>query len=255
MTEQLSGVISMFYEKREKPFETYEDLYESQLKIVTHITWLKNPEVLDEIKDPTLWNILNTTIYVDAKEDDWSGIYSDRSYITKIPDFHHKIMFGQRIKELRTPKYFKLPFKAAQPPILSPGFSFYWFSDGSPYALKFLKAMRRIKETRLMQWPFLTVESQEIIEIDDGEYIYPVEINDMIKLEQLLTILSFGFSISIIAFIVETTIRKIKKFKVTKFHGKRYLFFKLNKIIIGMLKIDSVMNFFKHIFVDDTYKF
>lgn len=95
------------------------------------------------------------------------------------------------------------------PPIFVKPSGLYWFTSGSPFAMKFLKIMRRVKETDLMHRPGLVYKNSRILianEINRDSII-----SDDIELEQLLTTLCFFYTVSAITFISELILFKIER--------------------------------------------
>lgn len=91
---------------------------------------------------------------------------------------------------------------------------FFWFAEGSPYAMKFQETSQRILETNLWHWPILTRKDGCIVNIKKPKTTF-----DKVNLEQLLTVLSFDFSISIIGFLSELFLLKIRKIKQIKIYN------------------------------------
>lgn len=102
--------------------------------------------------------------------------------------------------------------KVAKPPIYTSDISFYWFVQGSPFAIKFHEVMQRIEETKLMQLPAFVYENPNILTVDENKKIKETEefLGDGIESTHLLFILSIGFSASIIVFAVELSLPKIR---------------------------------------------
>lgn len=202
MNEVLLDIISIQFEKREMPFETYEDLYSSQLQTYTPHRFLKQ---LENINEPYLSRVLKQTLF-DSNSTDCLvtlKIWKNVSCIF-IPYDAENVVSDFRDSD-GSPT-----LKVAQPPIQVISNYFYWFSDASPYAMKFLKIMQRMKETSLMHWETLVEKKPNIMTVEENK----VTIQDGIKLEQLLTILCFGFSISIIILIIELVTFKAGKIKM-----------------------------------------
>lgn len=90
--------------------------------------------------------------------------------------------------------------KVAQPSIFTQPSGFHWFASGSPYAMKFLEIMRRVKETNLLHWIALVSKNRE-----NKVYKKPgrVTIDDGIDSKHLIMILSFGLLISVTTFFIE----------------------------------------------------
>lgn len=203
MNDILSGIISVSFEKREMSFESFEDLYKSELQTYTDLPFLTE---LFENKpvDPYLVKILNRTLPLSTDEEElcfntmkvWKNIscisfrYNSEYFISS-----YRNLDGSSA------------IKVSQPPILTLGNSrFYWFAPNSPYAMKFLETMRIINEGSLMHWEALVFKGSEISNIEENKMT-----NDKIKSEQLMIIISAGISISVLVFIMELTTFRIRK--------------------------------------------
>lgn len=74
--------------------------------------------------------------------------------------------------------------------------------------MKFLEIMIRVKETDLMLWPALVDKNSKVFTINE----FSASPNaSAVKSEQLLTILSLGFVVSILVFIVELILWRVSK--------------------------------------------
>lgn len=201
MNDVLTDIISILFDKREVPFETYEDLYSSQLKIYTDLPFLKD---LQNITDPFLEKILKKSL----RTWDCAKFLEKRKNASCIfiPFDPEHILTITRNPEDKSPM-----MKIAKPPIDAISVYFYWFADASPYAMKFLEIMQRIKETALMHVPALIDKKPFILNVEETEPTF-----DKINLEQLLTITGFGLLISVTAFVIELIVppkenKKIKR--------------------------------------------
>lgn len=74
----------------------------------------------------------------------------------------------------------------------------YWFAEASPYALKFLEIMRRVRETNLMRVPALIDKKRApmIIEERDDVTVDPSQIDS----SQLMTCVSSGSTVAAVVF-------------------------------------------------------
>lgn len=214
MNDILSDIISIQFEKREIPFETYKDLYDSRLQTYAFNFFCEyymnnsNDPYLQKIYDRTLVTDNLTTCYNDLI------VWKNTSCIT--------FSFNPELVISRSRNSDGLPtVKVAQPHLLKLT-GFHKFPAGSPYALKFLAIMRRIKETSLIHWPLLVYKNVKKIDVDDSQ----VTFDDGVNFELLMTILSFGFFISIVVFFMEFLTFKIFSKKTLLCRGSfcRYLF-------------------------------
>lgn len=90
-------------------------------------------------------------------------------------------------------------FKIANPPIYSASLYCYLFEQNSPYAMKFLEILRRIRKIDLLRWQALIAKHRKIINIPGK-----IKLDDNnIDWKQLMIILCFGLSISSLVFIIE----------------------------------------------------
>lgn len=198
----LKNVMSTIYYQEEVPFDTHEQLYDSGLQIYADIVWFK---YFFNTSNPYLRKILNKILFINDISSCLSTLkkWKNVSCVAPLPDPELMILKYQNSDGSPT-------MKIAEPPLVSAVMQFYWFVDNSPFAMKILKVQRRVKETRLMHWPLLVDNNSEIDNID----VLTRTINDKIKLEQLLTVLSFNFSISVVVFIIEfITFRVSEEFK------------------------------------------
>lgn len=192
MNDLLSDIISLEFEKREMPFETHEDLYNSQIQTYIDGHNFTN-NLIKGIENPHLSNILKKTLSVRRIGDCFKTLkeWQNVSCITvgEDPDW----IISYYLNPDGSPT-----MKVAEPPLFSALHS-YWFPNGSPYAMKFHKIMRRIKESRLTHWTNLIHKNERIFYANESS----VTFDDSIKLEQLLYILSSGSIVSTVVFISE----------------------------------------------------
>lgn len=194
MNDILSDVLSISFEKREMEFESYEDLYNSQLQTYTPLRYLKNPTFHKYfIQDPQLLKILDRTVLVGYPNHCLDEIrkWKNSSYIT--------VTFDPELAISQYPDSDgSAAIKVANPPVFTQTSGFYWFAHNSPYALKFLEIMRRVRETGLMHWTVLVDRNREYYNLKEM-----MQDTDDIKPEHLLIVLSVGCSISIVVFVIE----------------------------------------------------
>lgn len=196
MNKVLSDVLSIMFEKRELPFETYKDLHDSGLQTYTNQAFLTQPRFLEIIDDPYLLKVLNRTIVVDEMPECLSTLKNWKN-VSCIMIPHEPDLVITRFQSSDGSPTMKI----ACPPVYTIDLTHYWFSDGSPYAIKFTRLMQRIKETQSMHWPALVHENPRILSIEAVDVIS--KMCDRIKSEYLLVILSIGFGMSVISFIIE----------------------------------------------------
>lgn len=183
----LLDILTILIEKEEIPFESYKDLYDSNLQ--TYDVYRKPNKSYDNY----LQKVINRTLYGVRSEDclkmltDWKNVSCfTKSTVMKM--YLSKFLNGSRI------------MKIVEPPIWDEKHMFYHFLNGSPFAMKFLEVMRRVKETSLMHWPAL-VQKRRLYDL--GEKIEVTSNSNKIKVIHLMLVLSFGVSISVIVFIIE----------------------------------------------------
>lgn len=201
MNDFLLDVLLMQIEKKEMPFKTYKDLYDSRLKTYSGLSLLKDVNITD---DPYLLKTLNETSLVKWTSSclDILRSYQNLSCIIIPTDLEYTISLQRNSDGSPI-------IKAAEPPIFTQPSGYYWFADGSPYAMKFVEIDRRIKEGDLMRWPAFVYENVNILTV---EKLLAGLAESVIKTEHLLTILSFGYTVSLFAFIFEFSmwIRKLR---------------------------------------------
>lgn len=153
--------------------------------------------------DPYLSNIMNKTAIVHDVSHCITALRNTKnvSCITKEEIAQTYINFYESQGESAL-------MKIAKPKIFSPNLSFYWFADFSSYAMKFLKTLRRVKETNLMH--------REVLLHENCDYNNYSKINketgvDNIHPKQLIIILIFGFALASIVFMIEFVIFIIHK--------------------------------------------
>lgn len=196
-----SDMILLEFENSEKPFDTYKDLWHSGLETYTDLAYLKHIYFSDQ----TLKNIMSKTVVVNDIKDCTSMLMKqkDRACITYMWD---QGIFDSNRSHVGVPTGMKL----ARPAIFLRNVKFYWFADASPYAMKFHKIMRRVKETNLILIPALTGEHKNICDVHEIEKTT----NEGINLHELIMISSSGFLVAVLVFFVE----------VVKSLGYDYLF-------------------------------
>lgn len=229
MNDYLLDLMSYMLENREMQFETYEDLYNSNLQTYTDVRILKeNLNYFNNNKEHFLLKILNRTLINNNTNDCFNTLikWKNVSCLVHPPNTE---MF---ISTYKNPDGSRA-MKAAEPSIFSIPISFHLFADASPYAMKFFEVMHKINEGSLMHWPALFDESTAMVYPEKTKVI----INYEIKLEQLLTILSIGFSISIIVFIFEWIKFSFGKVKISRYCSTRYV--ELHNTLTIFIKITN----------------
>lgn len=173
-------------------FETREDLYDSGLQTYTDIHWLISNYV--PIKDNrSLSNLIKKTLFQENITDCFNSLKEWKNISC--------IVYQDQAEIFRS-KFCNLDgtyaMKIAHPSIHETVVRFYWFVQASPYAMRFLEILRRIKETNLIGWEALFDENSEIID-DRAERVA----SDCFKLKHLIFILFFGLTISSVVFFIE----------------------------------------------------
>lgn len=195
-------IISMAFEKKEIPFDTYEDLNNAKLQTYTNQNYLTDPRFQkNNIQDPNLLKVLNKTVTVDSE-------LSFVSCLATLKNWKNVSCIGAMRENLLS-QYLDLngqpTMKVAKPPIFAEPSGFYWFSKSSVYAMKFHEIMRRIRETSLMHWPMLVAENRSFVDFKEPEKDF-----DKIKTEHVLIVLTVGYSIAAIIFIMELILFNVK---------------------------------------------
>lgn len=207
MNEFYSDMVLFRFEHDEVPFETYADLNNSQLK---HY-YIDNLYLLQSLKfeDQHLSSIIKRTQYLYYMDQCAMGfmVRKDQMCITNEPNAKFYI-YAYRSQNGSA------SMKIAEPAIYKYSSSFYQFAQNSPYADKFLKMIRRIKETTLWQVRALIDKNPKIINIVDEPQT--VIDNDEIMAGQMWAISGFGFLLSIMIFFLEM-IKSVVCKKFTRF--------------------------------------
>lgn len=187
----LLDILLIQFDNEEVPFETHKDLIDSKLQIYTVNKFLKESYYDDQDSS----KIIKNTVLISNSKNCFDAIYKwkNASCITldvKVPPI---MEYYQKLDE--SPR-----MKIAKPPIQTIDNVYYEFSPGSPYAMKFLKIMRRAKETSLMDWIAFAGKSTQVWKSPEEPKI---TINEGVNTKQLLTILCFGLFSSCTVFIAE----------------------------------------------------
>lgn len=191
MNDLLSGIISLQFEKREIPFETFEDLYNSKLQTYTARADIEY--IQKNLDDPYISEVLRRSVVDENVDGCFDTLIKWKNVSCVCTDDDSEWIILNYGNPDGSPA-----MKMAQPRLFS-NKGFYMFPDGSPFALKFLEVMRRVREGSLSHWSILLYNHRNTILITENE----VTFDDGINLELLVTILSFGFFVSIVAFISE----------------------------------------------------
>lgn len=205
----LLDALSSIIEQKEIPFDKYEDLndYCQQIFAPEITTFDIEQSHLDGEND--LKRIFNKTL-----PSDYADCSNRLKYSKNVCCMMEESWAKYVILQLLTAGH---ATKIAQPPIATSKTLFYVFSYDSPYSVKFLEIMRRVKETSLMHWESLINE----------RYVYyfgvtsEVKMGDGIKVFHFIFVLCFGLSISTIAFTIELIKFKFGR-KISKYIRKRY---------------------------------
>lgn len=216
MNDFFSDMIMIQFNQEEIPFETYKDLYDSQLQTYTNLAFLRHMKFMenwylsDVIARTTFTNNISCCFNMLKS---WKNV----SCITYVP-------LPEKINSQNRNPDGSPALKLAKPPIQGTSGDFYWFVNASPFAIKFLETMRRVRETKLMYGSALVDRNKKILDLDEEST--SSAISEGVNLKQLIVILYLGFSISSIVFIFELVKPVIdEKFASYCFH--RYILMKL----------------------------
>lgn len=208
MNDFLLDILLIQFEREEMPFDSFEDLYNSNLQTYTIIPYLNNQKYIKTLKNfPYLVKILNSTLIVT----DVKTCFNDMKKWKNVSCIDNSYGPEVYISSFRNPDD-SPSMKVANPPIFPKDTCFYWFASGSPYAMKFHEILQRVEETKLMHWPALVYKSPIIKVIEE---INRVSISSGVKTEHLFPILCFGYLISIVVFFVELILLRIGKLKLS----------------------------------------
>lgn len=213
----LLKVLVTQFEHGEMAFDTYEELYKSKFEIYSFKPFYKKPTILEKFKNfPYLWKILNKTSIINDMNVCFNMLrkWKNVSCIEFPSDPNYYISKYQNPDGSPS-------MKIAQPPLFPTFPAYYWFADALPHAMKFHKIFQRVLETNLMHWPSLVYQNPKILDTDETNRVL---ISDGIESVHLLSVLSFGYSVAVTAFIIELIIFKIKKFKIEYILKKKLKF-------------------------------
>lgn len=202
------NLLEIFFYQDEVPFETYEDLYNSQLQTYSYI-----PSYIRFNDEPFLSKIINRTVQM---EDSYCiDILQEYKNVSCFVFEHNAEIFLSESSSLSK----TVPvMKIAEPPIYEGSSNYVVFADGSPYAVKFFKTLQRIEETNLMHWPSLFGERW----IRDFT-VTGITVNSSgIELKHLILILCIGLFTAIIVFIFEFIQFKLRM-KISKYVMQKFI--------------------------------
>lgn len=125
MNDFLLNILLDQVEKKEIPFETYKDLYDSRLKTYTDLPYLRTQRVTE---DPYLLKVLNKTGVAKSVNKCFEDLrkWKNASCITIPHDAEYTTL--KHLNSDRSPI-----IKVAEPQIFEMPPRFYWFADCSPY--------------------------------------------------------------------------------------------------------------------------
>lgn len=149
MNDFLLDVLAIQIEQGEKPFNTYQDLYISELQTYSQIPYLNMLKPYDVY----LSKIINRTLYMSTEDCLWNLMkWSNVSCIVK--GSTAKVWISLYLNPDKS-----AVMKVARPPIFSFGFGFYWFVQNSPFAMRFFEIIQRLEETKVMHMESLLSEN------------------------------------------------------------------------------------------------
>lgn len=203
MNDLLLNAMLFFFENTEVPFETFKDLYNSQLQTYTSKFDYSQINLKESTNDHYFLKIIEKTLSMD-----WVSCVNIFIENQDVSCFMYDYIAEYTVSS------FPSIMKIAKPPITEDKNLYYWFVDGSPYDTKFYEILQRIREGNLMHW-YAVAESRSIFDFTIGNTGVKVNEN-VIKIMYLIIVLGFGLSVSIIVFNI-----KLIQFKfgiiITKF--------------------------------------
>lgn len=203
MNNLLSDIRSILLEKKKMSFDTYEDLYNSGLQTCTDQNFFNGDDFLDQFfVDPIVLKILNRTLVVDDINHCLSTLQKWKN-VSCI--FHPSNVEYEISRHLNSDG--SAAMEVARPAILGGLSMYFWFANFSPYAMRFHETMQKIEETQLLRWPALVYDSPNVTVYDEPV----VTLNDGIDSVHLMIILSIGGTMSMLAFVAEFILPRIKK--------------------------------------------
>lgn len=213
MNDFLLDALLIQFENEEMPFDSFEDLYNSKLQTYTNLLYLSNPKFLEISESfPYLIKILNSTLTVNKMNSCLNTIMKWKNVscidITIDPEYY--------VSYFRNPDG-SAAIKAALPYIYETVHTFYQFANGSPYAIKFQNILQKVEESNLFHWPALVYNDSIKKSIEE---INKSPITSEVTAEHLLSILSFGYSLSVTAFCMEFLTFAVIKLKISNHFSK-----------------------------------
>lgn len=212
----LLDLFTVVIKKEEIPFDNYKDLLHSNLK--SYISYRQNLMLkqLIPIHPSSDDEITLIDLFTRSKP---MSVFNCINMLKKwrnVSCLMDQLLAETYITELSAGSVVKI----AQPPLWEGKHSFFWFSDGSPYATKFAKIIQRVKETNLLHGEFSNpIKKRAILDLTGKNA--ETNSNDGIKPIHMMTVLCLGLSLSIIVFIIELIKFKTKR-KILKYLTNRY---------------------------------
>lgn len=194
----LLDIILIQFEYGEVPFETYEDLWNSRLKTYSNEEDFEN---YDPHHDPYLTKIIKNT----------GLVFGMRGCIETLKKWKNvSCICGYRGLGRRALNFLNSDgtavMKVAEPPISTTSVVFYLFGKASPFAMKFLEIIRRVKETDFIRWEIIFTKRRSITTLIEKTNDTTA---DGIELRHLVFIVCIGFMISSVVLFVEIILSKI----------------------------------------------
>lgn len=196
LTNYYTKIINVKFQTKEILFKNYKDL--EHLQPVSDMPYIKELE----IQNPDLKAWINKTIQNDIIGDCLTMLEKSKN-ISCLMDEVTAEWYLDQIDET----FGYRAMKVAEIPLINFGEGYYWFKSASPYAFKFDKINRVIKEGGLTQIPFLVQKDRHVYEIQESGKTKFNEIN----LQQLMLVLYVGLTIASVTFIIEIILFVYKK--------------------------------------------
>lgn len=198
-----SGVITIYYDKEEVPLENLEDLDKYPMPIYTHSRYKGGTEFknlyLFNTRDPLCQSL-------DNKLDSTYDCIEDLVLKKHVCIWweYHIIEFINKNRNPDGSAFIKTISYRCNP-------DFIQFEPGSPYVKKFSKINRRILESGILRMEYILrgfVRPIEGIIVNENE-------DKKLKEQHLLFILTIGYTLAFVIFMIEYSMTRVKNFKVS----------------------------------------
>lgn len=198
MSNLMLDIVEDQYGQSEVPFDTFEDLDNSQLTIYSIYAHLKKLSSEVKMQSASLRNIFEKINHIN---DSIVCVEDLRKYRNVAC-----LMLKDQAKffemKYRNPDGSRI-MKVAQPPIFI-GYFLYYFEPASPYMERFVEIKHRYYESGIIY--MITLMDKDLLVVD---YTEEVVTNNQINVHQLVLVVSFGHFFALLAFFVEVVLGKL----------------------------------------------